>query len=214
MRYQYTMAALGLLACLAPLAACQKSDIKLPEDAIERAATCYAARITQVSGDKEILTPEQANDAAQFVYLGAVNDGIAEPSKLPEIASKSEALRPDIEKAGNAADYKNACAKAYPSTAPGSFKSLAADDRSTRMMCFTLSTAAMQTYSSSGITPPESTVRLNTKLDVQLRDEINAQGNTNVAELSGFAMRSMAKAVEAGPMNEVLAACVARYAAS
>lgn len=211
MHYRSSMVPLALLPGLLTIAACKNAEIKLPDNPIDRAATCYAASITEISGTDGAITAEQANRFAQFVYLGIVNDGIAEQSKLALVMQKAEALRPEIEKAGNAADYKSSCAKAYPATVAGSFKGLPADDRSTRMVCFTLSTAALQIYESSQITPPVATANMNTKLDVQLRDEINAEGNVNPAEIAGLAMRSMAKAVELGPMNEVLAACVARY---
>lgn len=213
MRNQRSIIALGFLPCLITLAACSNTEIKLPENPVERAATCYAATITQISATEGALTPEQANRSAQFAYLGAVSDGMAEPRKLPEVMQKAEAIRAEIKEAGNAADYQAACAKAYPSTVTGGFKNLPADDRSTRMICFTLSTAAMQAYESSSVTPPVPTANLNAKLDAQLRDEINAKGDVNPAEIAGLAMRSMAKAVELGPMNEVLAACTTRYAA-
>lgn len=206
-----SMIALALLPSLITLSACQKADVKLPDNPVERAATCYAATITRISATAGALTAEQANQSAQFAYLGAVTDGIAEPSKLPEVMQKGEALRADMKEAGNAADYEAACAKAYPSTVAGSFKGLAADDRATRMVCFTLSTAAMQVYEASSVSPSIATANLNVKLDAELRDEINASGNVNPAELAGLAMRSMAKAVELGPMNEVLAACTTRY---
>lgn len=205
------MVALALLSALIPLTACQNAEIKLPDNPVERAATCYAATITRISATEGALTAEQANQSAQFAYLGAVTDGMAEPSKLPEIMQKGEALRAGIKQAGNAADHEAACAKAYPSTVAGSFKGLPADDRATRMICFTLSTAAMQVYESSSITPPIEAANLNAKLDAELRSEINATGNVNAAELAGLAMRSMAKAVEMGPMTEVLTACTARY---
>lgn len=211
MQYRSSFIALATMPSLLVLAACKNAEIALPENPMDRAATCYAAAITEISATKGDLTAEQANRSAQFVYLGAVSDGIAEPSKLPLVMQKAEALRAEIKKAGNAAAYKSACAKAYPSTVTGSFKGLPVDDRSTRMICFTLSTAAMQVYESSRVTPPVTTANMNTKLDVQLRDEINAEGNVNPAELAGLAMRSMAKAVELGSMNEVLAACVGRY---
>lgn len=214
MRRRSTIIALALAPSLIALAACNKPEIKLPDNPIERAATCYAASISQTDADKGKITAEQANSAAQFIYLGAINDGLAEPSKIPVVIQKTEGLRESIEKAGNAKSYDSACAKAYPSTAKGSFKALPADDRSTRMVCFTLSTAALQVYESNHITPPDATAKMNAKLDVGLRDEINAEGKVNPAELAGFAMRSMAKAVEMGPMNDVLAACVKRYGAN
>lgn len=213
MRYRSSKVILAFLPSAGLLAACSNADIKLPDNTVERAASCYAAAITRINATDGALTPEQANQAAQFVYLGAVSDGIAEPSKVPEVMAKAEALRPDMEKAGNAADYEAACAKAYPATVAGTFKGLPADDRATRMVCFTLSTAAMQIYGSSRITPPVATANLNAKLDEQLRNEINAEGNVNPAELAGLAMRSMARAVELGPMNDVLAACTTRYGA-
>lgn len=204
---------MALLSCTGLLASCSNAAGSLPENPIERAATCYAAAINRISATPGAVTPEQANQAAQFAYLGAITDGIAEPSKLAEVMEKGTTIRPEIEKTASTGGYDAACAKAYPQTVVGAFNGLPADERASRMMCFTLSTAAMQVYQSSSITPPVATASLNKKLDAQLREEINASGNVNPAELAGFAMRSMARAVELGPMNDVLAACTERYGA-
>lgn len=213
MRYRSAKIILAFLPCAGLLASCSNADGSLPENPVERAGTCYAAALARINATAGALTAEQANQAAQFAYLGAISDGIAEPSKLAEVMEKGTALRPEIEKAADKTVYEAACAKAYPQTVVGSFKGFPEDERASRMICFTLSTAAMQVYQASMITPPVATMGLNKKLDAQLREEINASGNVNPAELAGFAMRSMARAVELGPMNDVLAACTKRYGA-
>lgn len=208
--------ALAALAISTMLGSCSKapkaeeSKIALPKDMKEQAATCYAATITAVMTG-ETPTAEQANQAAQYLYLGIINDGLAEASALPALVQKGEAMRPAIEKAGDAKDYIAPCQKAFPSTAPGLFTDIPADDRDTRMMCFTLSTGALQMYQSSSVPIPAEIAKMNEKLDAGLRDEINEAGGFNPAELGGFALRAMAKSVELGPMNDVLKACSARY---
>jgi hypothetical protein len=213
MLYRSSKLIIAVLPVTGLLASCANNGDSLPENPIERAATCYAAAIARISATPGAVTPEQANQAAQFAYLGAITDGIAEPSKLAEVMEKGTKLRPDIEKAATTGGYDAACANAYPQTVVGAFKGLPADERAARMICFTLSTAAMQVYQSSSITAPVATASLNKKLDAELREEINAAGDVNPAELAGFAMRSMARAVELGPMNDVLAACTTKYGA-
>lgn len=211
MRHRSSIIALAVLPGLFAMTACKDDDMKLPEARIDRAATCYSAAMIASGANKHPMSVEQANHVAQFVYLGIVNDGIAEESKLGAVMQKAATLLPEIEKAGNAAKYKSACAKAYPATVAGSFKGLPSEDRSAKMMCVALSTATLQVYEANRITPPSALIGMNTKVDSTLLQEINAQGKVNPAEIAGLAMRSMAKAVESGPTTEVLAACIKQY---
>lgn len=202
-------AACVALPALALIAGCAKAAPELPADRMEAAATCYAAKTVALK--TETLTAEQANDAAHFLFLGAVNDGLASPTALQQASVKGNAMQDKVSEAGNAAAYAEPCAKRFPPTAAGSFKGLPTDSRDTRMICYTLSTTVLQTYQSSGIASSAPLKTMHDKLDSGLMAEINADGAVNPAEVAGLAMRSMAKAAELGPVNEVLAACTARY---
>lgn len=193
------------------LASCAKAVPELPADRMEAAATCYAARTVALK--TETLTAEQANEVAHFLFLGAVNDGLASPTALQQSSVKGNALQDRLSEAGNAAAYAEPCARRFPATAAGSFKGLPADSRDTRMTCYTLATSVLQTYQSSGVTAPPPLAAMHEKLDTSLMAEINGDGAVNPAEVAGLAMRSMAKAAEAGPVTEVLKACTGRYGA-
>lgn len=204
------LAVLPVTAAL--LVSCGRPVPELPADHIEAAATCYAARVALMKNGT--MTAEEANEAAQFLLLGAINDGLASPTVLKQAAARGNELRDKGEHKDNAADYTEPCAKRFPATAADSFKGLPADSRDTRMMCLTLSTSVLQIYQSSRVTPPAPSVAMNEKLDTSLMAEINAAGPVNPAEIAGQAMRSMAKAAELGPVTQVMKACADRYAPS
>lgn len=195
-------------ASLAP-ASCGKPAPELPAERMAAAATCYAAAVERVKTER--MTAAQVDDAAHFLFLAAVNDGLASPTALEKAAEQGNGLRRNLAHAEAPDSYAGPCAKRFPETVAGRFKTLPADSRDTRMMCLTLSTSLLQTYQSSGVVPPAETVAMNAKLDSGLMAEFNAEANLNPAELAGSAMRSMAKAVELGPLRDVIGACVKRY---
>lgn len=190
------------------LSACGQPAPELPAAHMEAAATCFAAAVAE-GGD--VLSAEQVNKAAHFLFLGAVNDGLASPTALQQGAVMGNSLQDKIAEGGDPSRYDTPCTKRFPQTAKGRFKALPADSRDTRMMCYTLSTSLLQTYQSSSVTPPAMTIAMHEKLDTSLMAELNAEAELNPAEVAGFAMRSMAKATELGPVNDVIRACGARY---
>lgn len=198
------VAAASLISCGAPAP-------ELPQPHVEAAATCYAATVAQFS---DPVTAEQVNKAAQFLFLGAVNDGLASPSVLQRAATLGNELQDVVTKGGDGSRYNAPCAARFPQTAAGQFKALPADNRDTRMMCLTLSTSLLQTYQSSDVSPPAATTAMNAKLDRDLMAELNADPDINHAEIAGIAMRAMAKAAELGPSTDVIAACGDRYGKS
>lgn len=196
------------LSVAVSLSACGQPAPELPAAHMEAAATCFAAAVAE-GGDT--LTADQVNKAAHFLFLGAVNDGLASPTALQQGAALGNSLQDGIAAEGDPARYDAPCAKRFPQTVTGSFQQLPADSRDTRMMCYTLSTSLLQTYQSSGVTPPATTTAMHEKLDMSLMAELNAEVELNPAEVAGLAMRSMAKATGLGPVNEVISACGKRY---
>lgn len=199
------------------LAACgSKPALTLPTDPDERAAACYAAKLTQFgASDKNTsLTVVQVNEAAHFLLLGASTNGIAQPTKAKALAERGQALLASIAERKNAADYAEPCAKAYPETLPAAFKALPADSADTRMMCFALANALVQIYQASGVRRDDkgsAYARLNETLDTRISEEIRAGGEPNLAELAGRAVRGLALGAQAGPPTMVMDACVTRY---
>lgn len=206
-----SIAALLIPAIAFSVGTCGQPAPELPKVNLEAAATCYAATVAQFT---EPMSVKQVNKAAHFLFLGAVNDSLASPSALQEAASLGDSLQGTGTEKGDASRYDAACAKRFPQTVAGHFKELPADSRDTRMMCYTLATSLLQTYQSSNVTPPAGTAAMQAKLDTSLMTELNADPNLNPVEVAGFAMRSMAKAAELGPADDVIAACGARYGKS
>lgn len=188
---------------------CSQPKRELPAERIEAAATCFAAKLAQIPGTT--MTASQTDVAAHFLFLGAVEDGLASPTRLQKATEIGNALQDKVKEGGDPQSYDEPCEKRFPQTKGGSFKGLPEDSRDTRMMCLTLSTSLLQTYQSAGATPPSDTVTMNAKLDSSLMAEFNADTNLNPAELGGIAMRSMAKAAELGPVGDVNRACSERY---
>lgn len=216
MHFHGRLTAVGMLGLL--VASCGKPGIELPEDPQERAATCYAAKLAQFNADKggagAALTIEQANEAAHFLFLGASTNGIAEPTKARTLAARGGAIEKEISTAKSAQGYMEPCAKAYPQTAASAFKGLPPDDRDTRMMCFSLANALVQIYQASDVPPVGKGLaygHLLATLDERITQEVQAEGDPNVAELAGRAVRGLALAAEAGPPTRVMDACTARY---
>jgi hypothetical protein len=83
------------------------------------------------------------------------------------------------------------------------------------MQCFALSMGLGQIYDQSPQITGERLAHYRTlysALDERMTAELNPGGQGNVAEIAGLATRSMATALELGPVTDVLDACAARYA--
>lgn len=196
------------------------SDVTLPADKEESAALCYGATLALAGeqGPKGPVTVDQASQAAHFAFLGGSLSGVGEPTKIDRIGARGQELQRKIRADKNAASYTTPCAKAFPETQAAAFKGLPADNRDTRMMCYTLSTALLQIFARSDMAPdPRAAtyVKLNTTLEQALQTEVDAAGkDINLGELAGRAMRGMAQAVRLGPPVDVMKACGDRYVKS
>jgi hypothetical protein len=194
--------------------ASEQPSISLPADPGERAATCYAARVATFGGEGATVPVEQANEAAQYLLLGASGSGITEPTKVSMLQKVADAAMPGIRQTGMAPATLAACHKAYPPTVKR-FAGLPADSRDTRMQCFALSMGLGQIYDRSPQITGARLARYRTlysALDERMSAELNPGGQGNIAEIAGLATRSMATALELGPVTDVLDACAARYA--
>ena len=198
------------------LSGCGAPEVTLPADGAESAALCYGA-ILAGAQEKEgagPITLDQGSHAAHFILLGASLNGVGEPTKVEQIGTRGKVLQSKFVAEKNAGSYTAPCAKAFPETRAGAFKGLPADNRDTRMMCYTLSTALLQIFAGSEIAPDPRAgvyVKLNSRLDQSTLAELQAEGDINPAELAGRAMRGLAQAVRLGPPVDVMKACGDRY---
>jgi hypothetical protein len=191
-------------------------SIPLPADPGERAATCYAAKLVGFDDLKGAIPVEQANEAAHFIFLGASSSGITEPTKVNMLQQVARAAEPAVRQSGRAADYVASCRAAYPATTRA-FAGLPADSRDTRLQCYALSFAMNQIYDQSPQLGGERLPRyrkLYAVLENRMSAELNPGGRGNLAEIAGLTTRSLATAIELGPITSVLDACAARYAAA
>ncbi|PQM27712.1 hypothetical protein CVO77_03870 [Sphingopyxis lindanitolerans] len=190
------------------------ADATLPADRSESAALCYGATMALAkerigSGSVPV---DDAGQALHFALLGGSPDGLGDPAKFEQIASRGATLQHKFVADKNAASYTAPCAKAFPETQAGAFKALPPDVRDTRIMCYTLSTVLLQIFAQSEIAPdPRAAtyVKLNGALERLVNSEVYpAEDDEHVGEI---AMRALAKAVRLGPPIAVLNACSDRY---
>jgi len=213
---------LGVAACISLiLSGCgggKSADITLPADAVESASLCYGATmaVTQEKVGKGSVPLDAASHALHFALLAGTDGDLGDPTKvvgkIERIGTQDKGLQDKFVADKNAASYTAPCAKAFPETQAGAFKSLPPDTRDTRTQCYVLSTVLLQIFAQSEIAPdPRAAtwVKLNGQLEQLSNNEVYpAEEDEHIGEI---AMRALAKAVRLGPPIDVMAACGDRY---
>jgi len=211
------MRALVLLAlpALAMVAACGKAKLSLPDDSVDRAATCAAVSATAArAGTSNVsapLTLEQQGDVLHYAMLAG--------AETPEFAQDKAAAV--VKRMGEVADSVTGakwqglvqpCAEAYPATQVKDPK-LPGDPLKAELGCFMLADflnsamARQQSYSDELSTY----FKLKGKLDPRIAALLAKRGIRSADAKQSERRKALSEAVKLGPPVAVLKACVANY---
>ncbi|WP_157220283.1 hypothetical protein [Flavisphingomonas formosensis] len=211
------MRALILLAlpALAMVAACGKAKLSLPDDSVDRAATCAAVNATAArAGTTNVsapLTLEQQGNALHYAMLaGAETPEFAQDKAAAVVKRMGEVA--DSVTAGKWQGLVQPCAEAYPATRIQDPK-LPTDALQAELGCFMLADflngamARQPAYSEELSTY----FQLKGKLDPKIASLMAKRGIHSPEAKQSEQRKALSEVVKLGPPVPVLKACAANY---
>lgn len=210
----------GILVVIPALllsAGCGRSTLALPDDPVDRAATCgvvAAARARATQTDLKAVLPFEAQGAIMHpaMLVAAEGDGFvtdtaaAVVKRMPELEEKITS--------GKFETLAEPCRQAFPQTAVTQIQ-LPADAFEARMGCFQLGGFLVRALKDTGESYGDQLSdygSLRDDLDKTLAVDLKAKGvepRSDAAEK--LRKQALAKATRLGPPMEVMKACVAKY---
>lgn len=203
------------LPALALVAGCGKSRLNLPQDDVDRAATCAAVTATAArAGTTNVsapLTLEQQGNVLHYAMLaGAESPEFAQDRAAAVVKRMGEVA--DSVTGGKWQTLVQPCAEAYPATQIKDPK-LPTDPLKAELGCFMLSdflnsAMARQPAYSDELSPY---FKLKGKLDPRIATLLAKRGIKAPDARQSERRRALTEAVKLGPPLPVLKACVANY---
>jgi hypothetical protein len=197
-------------------AACGPKPLTLPEDLVERAATCgVVAAANARSGQTDAKTPLTLEQQASILHYALLGGGEGKDFSQDRVAAIVQRM-PEIEAGITDAKWQELvrpCAQAYPATAPGKPITLPADTQEARLSCYMLGGFLAQSLGQHEAALGDRLAdygAMNRKLDPKIGAAQAAQGLSK--DQSRDARReALGKAAHLGPPAEVMKACLAKY---
>jgi hypothetical protein len=215
------VAIINRLLLAAPLAAgllasCGPKAIALPEDPIERAATCSvvaAANAREASKSLGSLSFDDQAHVMHYALLAGSDSGAFDQERAARAAAKAQQVQESVTDA-KWQDLVAPCAAAYPAAQPKPAVTLPADAFDAQMGCYTLASFLAKTMGGDPAVE-EKLVEygaLNRKLDPRIGATLAARGvKTDSDQAKQLRNEALARTAKLGPLGTVLAACKARF---
>ena len=196
-----------------PLAACGPKAITLPDDPIERAATCgVVAAAGARAGSKDIAAPlpfAAQGRIMHYALLAGVENGSFTKDRAAAVVDRMPKLEASI--TGNKwASLPPACAAAYPATARQAIE-LPKDARTSQLGCYMLAdflTTALRGQESKYKSDMERLDALERRLDARIGGTVKGLG---FSAMQAARQKALATMIGLGTPMAVTDACVARY---
>lgn len=198
------------------LASCGPQAIALPQDPIERAATCSvvaAANARETSKSLGSLSFDDQAHVMHYALLAGSESGSFDQERAAQAAAKAQEVQEGVTDA-KWQDLVAPCAAAYPEAQAKHTVTLPPDPFEAQMGCYTL--AAFLGKTMGGDPAVEDKVveygALNRKIDPKIGATLAARGiKTDSDKAKQLRNEALARAAKVGPPGPVLAACKARF---
>ena len=197
------------------LAGCGHKQLALPDDPIDRAATCgvvAASKARMAVTDVKAPLPFEAQLGVLHYAMLAGTDGDDFSKRKASATSKRMADLADTVTSGKWQKLEQPCAAAYPATAkPNAALPAARTDQ--QMQCFVLADFLQTALQSD----PNYGEQLNAigdlrrGLDTKLGAHFAARGETDADEQKGPHGKALAAITKAGPPARMLTLCEAKF---
>lgn len=197
------------------LAACGPKQAALPDDPIQRAATCgviAAAQARQARGVDAKLTLEQQGHILHYALLAGAEGGTFDKGRSAAVVNAMPRLGESVTN-GKWEPLVNDCATAYPPTRPVENVALPADPLTVQAGCHDLAdfiTTALRARENDFIDRMRAYDAMQRKLDQRMGATLKAHG-LNQAKANDARAKALAAVVVLGPPTAVLDQCVTKF---
>jgi hypothetical protein len=208
-------------ALLIPLAAliasgCGPKPLALPEDPVERAATCgIVAAAHARSGQTDAKTPLTLEQQASILHYALLGGGEGKDFSQDRVAAVVQRM-PELEAGITEAKWQELvqpCAQAYPATAPGKPITLPGDPLDARLSCYMLGEFLAKSLGQHEAALGDQLAEygaMNRKLDQKIGAGQAGQGLSK-DQARDARREALGRAAHLGPPVAVMKACLAKY---
>ena len=202
---------------LLPLAltACAKQQAALPDDPIQRAATCgvvAAADARRAGGVDAKFTIEQQGHILHYALLSGAEGGQFDKGRSAAVVNAMPRLGDKVT-SGKWEPLIDECAAAFPATRPAASVTLPSDTLDAQAGCHDLAdflTTALRAQENNFIDRMRAYDGMQRKLDPRMGATLKARG-LDQAQANDARAKAMAKVVALGPPTAVLDQCVKKF---
>jgi hypothetical protein len=197
------------------LAGCAKKQAGLPEDPIQRAATCgvvAAAEARRAGGVDAKLTIEQQGHILHYALLAGAEGGTFDKPRSAAVVNAMPQLGDKVTN-GKWEPLIGECAEAYPVSRPAESITLPSDALTAQAGCHDLAdfmTTALRVQENNFIDQMRAYDGMERALDPKMGATLKARG-LNLAQANDARAKALAALVTLGPPTAVLDQCVKKF---
>lgn len=197
------------------LAGCGKKTVGLPDDPIQRAATCgvvAAAEARRAGGVDAKFTIEQQGHILHYALLAGAEGGTFDKGRSAAVVNAMPALGDKVT-AGKWEPLIDECAAAYPASRPAENVTLPSNPLTAQAGCHDLAdfvTTALRSQENNFIDRIRAYDEVQRKLDQKMGATLKARG-LNQAQSNEARAKALAKVATLGPPTAVLDQCVKKF---
>lgn len=200
------------------LAGCGPKELALPDDPVDRAATCgvvtAAAARAGVADIKAPLPFEQQGKIMHYAMLAASEGKAFDSARAAAVVDRMSALESGIT-GGKWQTLVQPCAGAYPATQAKGPVTLPADPQQAETGCYALAAFLAKALGSQDAAYGDRLAQygaMNRALDPKIGAALAKRGIDSKSErASGMRAEALAKMVKLGPPMTVMARCLEKY---
>lgn len=195
---------------------CGPKPLALPQDPVERAATCgVVAAASARSGSTDVKTPLTMKQQASILHYALLSGGYGTDFSQDRVAAVVQRM-PDLEAGitqGKWQELVQPCREAFPATAPGKPIELPRDPQEARLSCYMLSEFLTKTLGQHEAALGEQLTEygaMNRALDPRIGLSLKARGFSK--EQARDARReALGRAAHLGSPVVVMKACLDKF---
>ena len=197
------------------LAGCGPKQAALPDESIQRAATCgvvAAAEARRAGGVDAKLTIEQQGHILHYALLAGAEGGTFDKGRSAAVVNAMPGLGDKVT-GGKWEPLIDECASAYPASKPAASVTLPSDSLVAQAGCHDLAdflTTALRSQENNFIDRMRAYDGMERKLDTRMGSTIKARG-LNLERANEARAKALATVASLGPPTAVLDRCVEKY---
>lgn len=207
-----------LLIPLATLlaSACGPKPLSLPQDPVERAATCgVVAAASARSGSADVKTPLTMEQQASILHYALLGGGEGKDFSQDRVAAVVQRM-PELEAGITGAKWQELvqpCREAFPATAPGKPVALPKDPQEARLSCYMLSEFLTKSLGQHEAALGDQLAvygGMNRDLDPRIGASLKARGLSK-DQARDARREALGSAAQLGPPVAVMKACLDKF---